>query len=79
MEKEKINIERYIYIKDDAKYRIYPIEENDTIGFWIEKEGYGIMSFTVGMMKKDFKYSIEDFINKNIDEWILICDSNITE
>lgn len=82
MKKEKLNIDRYI-VENDAgdKYNVLVIPEDETdINFYIQKVGYGVISYEIGFTKENFErfnQSIEDFINENKDEWIESCEYDI--
>lgn len=78
MKKDSLNVEKYICTFNNAEYIIYLVPEgNDLTGFYIQKKDYGLMSLTVGLNAKQLQCSIEEFINKNIAEWVEICEDAI--
>lgn len=84
MKKESLNVIKYT-VEDDCQelYNIFLIPDNndESMEFYIQKQGMGLVSLAVGLQMKDYEQidNIEDFINKNLDEWISICEFDIKE
>jgi len=76
--KNSLNIEKYIYTVNNAKYVIYLIpEENNLTGFYIQKKDYGLISLTDRLDTKLLECSIIEFINNNITKWVESCEDAI--
>lgn len=76
MKKEELKITRYEVKSVSEKYLVYLIPEDDVLSFYIEKVGYGDLYHTVGIPLNNIPEDMEDFINRNINEWISIADNN---
>lgn len=50
----------YVYVKENKEFTQFYLQENDT----------GIIEHQIGARLEDLQESIEDFINKNIIEWV---------
>ena len=84
MKKESLNVIKYTVESDfNEFYDIFLIPENnnDSMGFYIQKQGIGIISFALGLQMKDYEQidNIDNFINENLDEWISVCELDIKE
>ena len=84
MKKESLNVIKYTVESDFNKlYDIFliPEDNNDSMGFYIQKQGIGIISFALGLQMKDYEQidNIDDFIDENFEEWIRSCELDIKE
>ena len=84
MKKESLNVIKYTVESDfNEFYDIFLIPENnnDSMGFYIQKQGIGIISFALGLQMKDYEQidNIDNFIDENLDEWISVCELDIKE
>ena len=84
MKKESLNVIKYTVESDfNELYDIFLIPENnnDSMGFYIQKQGIGIISFALGLQMKDYEQidNIDNFIDENLDEWISVCELDIKE
>lgn len=84
MKKESLNVIKYTVESDfNELYDIFliPEDNNDSVGFYIQKQGIGIISFALGLQMKDYEQidNIDDFIDENLDEWIRACELDIKE
>ena len=84
MKKESLNVIKYTVESDfNEFYDIFLIPENnnDSMGFYIQKQGIGTISFALGLQMKDYEQidNIDNFIDENLDEWISVCELDIKE
>ena len=84
MKKESLNVIKYTVESDfNEFYDIFLIPENnnDSMEFYIQKQGIGIISFALGLQMKDYEQidNIDNFIDENLDEWISVCELDIKE
>lgn len=81
MKKDIINVTKYTFESNFKElYDVFLIpEKDDSMNFYIQKQGYGIISHGVGIQMKDFKKldSVEDFIDANLNEWMENCEHDI--
>ena len=65
MTKEKISIERRTYEVNGEKYHVLLIPENDgkVMSYYIQKDGYGIITHYLGEPTENFN---PDFVDENI-------------
>ena len=78
MRKEIIKIEKNTFILENGEYIVYVFtEEENILEFYIQKKQYGIMSFALGIEIKDLDCSIDEFIQDNINEWVMVCEHDI--
>ena len=69
MRKEKMEIERYIFNKNDTEYYVYVSENKEEKNIYLGKKDYGIVEFEIGFLKGD-DLDIEKYIEIYIDKWI---------
>ena len=77
MKELEIKIKKYQIKRNKKTYNIYVnenIKENIT-EFYVNKEGYGVIFYQIGVDLKELKQSIEDFIKFNINDWIFECET----
>ena len=84
MKKESLNVIKYTVESDfNELYDIFliPEDDNDSMGFYIQKQGIGLISFALGLQMKDYEQidNIDDFIEENFEEWIKSCELDIKE
>ena len=84
MKKESLNVIKYTVESDfNELYDIFliPEDNNDSMGFYIQKQGIGLISFALGLQMKDYEQidNIDNFIDENLDEWISVCELDIKE
>ena len=84
MKKESLNVIKYTVESDfNELYDIFliPEDNNDSMGFYIQKQGIGLISFALGLQMKDYEQidNIDDFIEENFEEWIKSCELDIKE
>lgn len=84
MKKESLNVIKYTVESDfNELYDIFliPEDNNDSMGFYIQKQGIGLISFALGLQMKDYEQidNIDDFIDENFEEWIRSCEFDIKE
>lgn len=84
MKKESLNVIKYTVESDfNELYDIFliPEDNNDSMGFYIQKQGIGLISFALGLQMKDYEQidNIDDFIDENFEEWIRSCELDIKE
>lgn len=77
MKELEIKIKKYQIKRNKKTYNVYVnenMEENIT-EFYINKEGYGVILYQIGVDLKELGQSIEDFIKFNINDWIFECET----
>ena len=80
MKKEEINVIKYFVTYNDEDYTIYLMpneEQQDYADFYIQKKGYGNISFTVGVEINKLGCNVEEYIDNYLTEWIQICENDI--
>ena len=78
MRKEKMEIERYIFNRNDTEYYVYVSEDEETRNIHLGKKDYGIVEFEIGFLKGD-DLDIEKYIEIYIDKWIEDFEEEIEE
>ena len=82
--KESLDLIKYT-VKSDLEelydILLIPEDKNTTMGFYIQKQKYDIISHGVGIKMEDFKniLNVEEFIKANLNDWIRICEQDIKE
>lgn len=77
MKELEIKIKKYQIKRNKKTYNVYVnenMEENIT-EFYINKEGYGVILYQIGVDLKELGQNIEDFIKFNINNWIFECET----
>ncbi len=69
---KNLEVIKYTYDIDNEVFNIYQIEENDILNFYIERQDYANLYHCVGIHKNDKPNDIDEFIKKNLDNWIFI-------
>ena len=81
MEKINLEIEKYSFLYDEIeKFFIFVIPSSEikpSTEFYIQKENNKFIKFCTGINVRDLNYSNQDFINKNIMEWIESYENDI--
>ena len=78
--KEILNIGKYECELYGKEYFIYLFpEDNGYIGFYVQRKGCGIISHVIGVELKKLDCSIDEFINKNLKEWTIDYDYDISK
>lgn len=78
MRKEKMEIERYIFNRNDTEYYVYVSENKEEKNIYLGKKDYGIVEFEIGFLKRD-DLDIEKYIEIYIDKWIEDFEEEIEE
>ncbi len=80
MKKDELKITRYFIERGKNKYMVFlmPDVNNQNVDiFYIQKYGFGLVVDCVGIELSQLNYSIEEFINSNVDEWIDIYEEEL--
>lgn len=73
---DSLEIEKFIYKKDENEYLIYLIEnevDDNITDFYIKKKESKNLNYIVGIEIDKLEEDVEKFIEGHLDEWISIC------
>lgn len=71
-----LEIEKFIYKKDENEYLVYLIEnevDDNITDFYIKKKESKNLNYVIGIEMDNLEEDIEEFIESHLDEWISIC------
>ena len=81
LKKEEQKILKYHIEMNNEEYYVYQMpnddEEFNSIGFYIQKKNSGIITFCIGIESKDLTFPIKEFIEDNINDWVLYANKDI--
>ena len=73
---KEIKVKVYEYKILNKTYFVYVNGENEFTEFYLQQEGIGIIKFAIGIKLNE---TIEDFINRNIMQWVTFYDEDFGE
>lgn len=80
MRKEILKTEKYIFDLQAGEYIVYVFsDEENTLEFYIQKKQYGLISYALGIEVKSLDETMEEFIDRNLNEWIMVCEHDIAK
>lgn len=71
-----LEIEKFIYKKDENEYLVYLIEnevDDNITDFYIKKKESKNLNYIIGIEIDKLEEDVEEFIEEHLDEWISIC------
>ena len=81
MKSEMVQYLKYTVNVNGKTYLVFTKTENKVTSFYIQREGYGIISFMIGLELDAYALgcSEEEYISDNIDEWVEEYDEEVNE
>jgi hypothetical protein len=81
MKSEMVQYVKYTVNVNGKTYLIFTKKENQVTRFYIQREGYGIIRFMIGLELDEYDLGCteEKFINEFIDEWVEEYDEEVNE
>lgn len=69
MKSEMVQYVKYTVNVNGKTYLVFTKTEDKVTRFYIQREGYGIIRFMIGLDLSILGCAEEDYISDNIDEW----------
>lgn len=79
MKSEMVQYLKYTVNVNGKTYLIFTKTEDKVTRFYIQREGYGIIIFMIGLDLSILGCTEEEYISDNIDEWVEEYDEEVNE
>lgn len=79
MKSEMVQYLKYTVNVNGKTYLVFTKAEDKVTRFYIQREGYGIIRFMIGLDLSILGCTEEDYISNNIDEWAEEYDEEVNE
>lgn len=79
MKSEMVQYLKYTVNVNGKTYLVFTKTEDKVTRFYIQREGYGIISFMIGLDLSILGCAEEEYISDNIDEWAEEYDEEVNE